>query len=102
MTRFSRIGILEPDSNLVERCMRPVAVGRKAWLYAGLLPFNWKPPVAFETLSARQELRRFVDDPRAIGLREVRDIGPGRWNIRCDARLPEHLESPQRDAAPKP
>ena len=35
LTRFSRIGILEPDSNLVERCMRPVAVGRKAWLYAG-------------------------------------------------------------------
>ena len=35
LTRFSRIGILEPDSNLVERCMRPVAGGRKAWLYAG-------------------------------------------------------------------
>ncbi len=35
LNRFSRVGILEPDSNLVERCMRPVAVGRKAWLYAG-------------------------------------------------------------------
>ena len=57
---------------------------------------------AFETLSARHKLRRFVDDPRAIGLWEVRDIGPGQWNIRCDARLPEHLESPQRDSTPRP
>jgi len=35
LMRFTRVGILEADSNLVERCMRPVAVGRKAWLFAG-------------------------------------------------------------------
>ena len=35
LVRFSRTGILAIDSNLVERGMRPIAVGRKAWLYAG-------------------------------------------------------------------
>lgn len=35
LLRFTRVGMLEADSNLVERCMRPVAVGRKAWLFAG-------------------------------------------------------------------
>ncbi len=33
--RFSRVGILEADSNLVERGMRTIALGRKNWLYAG-------------------------------------------------------------------
>ncbi len=56
----------------------------------------------FETLSARHKLKRFVDDPRAVGLWEVRDIGPGQWNIRCDARLPEHLELLKRDSANSP
>ena len=35
LRRFSRVGILEADSNLVERGMRTIALGRKNWLYAG-------------------------------------------------------------------
>lgn len=35
LTRFTRVGMLETDTNLVERCMRPIAVGRKAWLFVG-------------------------------------------------------------------
>jgi hypothetical protein len=35
LTRFTRVGILEADTNLVERGMRTVAVGRKNWLYVG-------------------------------------------------------------------
>lgn len=35
LMRFTRVGILEADTNLVERCMRPVAVGRKAYLSVG-------------------------------------------------------------------
>jgi len=34
LLRFTDDGILAPDSNLVERSIRPVAVGRKAWLFA--------------------------------------------------------------------
>ena len=35
LLRFTDEGILAPDSNLIERAIRPVAVGRKAWLFAG-------------------------------------------------------------------
>ena len=35
LVRFTSHGILAPDSNLVERGMRPIAVARKNWLYAG-------------------------------------------------------------------
>jgi len=34
LLRFTDDGILAPDSNLVERTIRPIAVGRKAWLFA--------------------------------------------------------------------
>ncbi len=33
LTRFTSNGILAADTNLVERTLRPVAVGRKAWLF---------------------------------------------------------------------
>ena len=33
LTRFTENGILAPDSNLVERTIRPIANGRKAWLF---------------------------------------------------------------------
>ncbi len=33
LNRFTENGILAPDTNLVERTLRPVAVGRKAWLF---------------------------------------------------------------------
>lgn len=35
LLRFTDEEILAPDSNLIERAIRPVAVGRKAWLFAG-------------------------------------------------------------------
>jgi hypothetical protein len=31
--RFTDDGILAPDSNIIERAIRTVAVGRKAWLF---------------------------------------------------------------------
>ena len=35
LTRFLEDGRLEPDTNTVERTMRPVALGRRNYLYAG-------------------------------------------------------------------
>ena len=43
---------------------------------------------AFELLSARRELPRFVDDPRAVGQWRIRVTANAQWNLRCDARLP--------------
>jgi transposase len=35
LTYFTKNGMLNPDNNPVERSIRPVAVGRKNWLFAG-------------------------------------------------------------------
>ncbi|MGH7948171.1 MAG: IS66 family transposase [Candidatus Binataceae bacterium] len=35
LTRYPQAGILEIDNNLCERAMRPIAIGRKNWLFAG-------------------------------------------------------------------
>jgi len=35
LTRYAENGILMPDNNLLERQMRPIAMGRKAYLFAG-------------------------------------------------------------------
>ncbi len=34
LTRYAENGILMPDNNLLERQMRPIAMGRKAYLFA--------------------------------------------------------------------
>ena len=33
--RYTECGILEPDNNAVERAIRPIALGRNNWLFAG-------------------------------------------------------------------
>jgi len=53
---------------------------------------------AFETLSARHQEARFVDDPRAVGDWHIHDTAPGQWNIHCDARLPPSLPVPSPPA----
>ena len=35
LCRYTEEGYLEPDNNYAERCLRPVAVGRKAFLTVG-------------------------------------------------------------------
>jgi transposase len=50
LTRFTENGILAPDSNLVERTIRPIAVGRKAWLFAGSQRGGQAAAVAFSLI----------------------------------------------------
>lgn len=50
LSRFTDNGILAPDSNLVERTIRPVAVGRKAWLFAGSIRGGEAAAVAFSLI----------------------------------------------------
>jgi hypothetical protein len=35
LCRYTEAGYLEPDNNYAEQCLRPVAVGRKAFLFVG-------------------------------------------------------------------
>ena len=52
---------------------------------------------SFEMLNNRRRLRRFADDPRAIGEWGVRQLGPTQWNVYCDARLPPQRASTESD-----
>ncbi|KAF7964066.1 hypothetical protein AWV80_02640 [Cupriavidus sp. UYMU48A] len=33
--RYTESGILEPDNNRLERAIRPIALGRAGWMFAG-------------------------------------------------------------------
>ncbi len=35
LVRYTEDGILMPDNNLIESAIRPVAVGRRSWLFLG-------------------------------------------------------------------
>ena len=48
--RFTENGILAADTNLVERGMRPIAVGRKAWLFAGPVRGGEAAAIAFSLI----------------------------------------------------
>ncbi len=50
LVRFTENGILAPDTNLVERGMRPIAVGRKAWLFAGSVRGGEAVAIAFSLI----------------------------------------------------
>ena len=49
---FTDEGILAPDSNLIERAIRPVAVGRKAWLFAGSERADDAAAIAFSLIES--------------------------------------------------
>jgi len=50
LNRFTDNGILAPDTNLVERTLRPIAVGRKAWLFAGSMRGGNAAAIAFSLI----------------------------------------------------
>lgn len=52
LMRFTTDGNVAPDSNLVERTIRPVAVGRKAWLFAASERGGHAAAVAFSLIES--------------------------------------------------
>ncbi|MDB5923299.1 MAG: putative transposase [Betaproteobacteria bacterium] len=48
--RFTENGSLAPDTNLVERTLRPIAIGRKAWLFAGSMRGGHAAAIAFSLI----------------------------------------------------
>ena len=50
LNRFTESGILAPDTNLVERTLRPIVAGRKAWLFAGSVRGGTAAAVAFSLI----------------------------------------------------
>lgn len=52
LSRFTENGILAPDSNLVERAIRPVANGRKAWLFTASVRGGRAAAAAFSLIES--------------------------------------------------
>ena len=69
LTRYVNDGRLEPDNNPVERAIRPLALGRKNWLFAGS-DTGGQRAAAVASLIATARLNGL--DPEAY-LREVLD-----------------------------
>jgi transposase len=84
---YLRDGRFEIDNNLCENAIRPVAVGRKRWLFLGHPEAGWRSAVIYSILiSCRRrginpqdyltDVLRRLPSMRAL---EVIDLVPGRW-----------------------
>jgi len=52
LLRFTTHGMLAPDSNLVERTIRPIATGRKAWMFVASARGGAAAAVAFSLIES--------------------------------------------------
>lgn len=87
LTRYIESGILDIDNNACERAMRPVALGRKNWLFAGSDRGGRAAAIAFSLIQScklhgvepfaylADVLRRLPDHP----INRVAELLPFRW-----------------------
>ena len=87
LTRFADDGHLPPDNNHLENRMRPIALGRSNWLFAGSLRAGQR---AAAVMSLIQSAKLNVHDPYAYLVdvltrvptqrtRDIEDLLPHRW-----------------------
>ena len=88
LTRFVDNGQLPVDNNWVENQMRPVALGRKNWLFAGSLRAGER---AAAVMSLIQSAKLNGHDPHAY-LKDVMDKLPTWPNSRIDELLPHRWQ----------
>ncbi len=86
LTGFLADGQVPIDNNWVENQIRPVALGRKNWLFAGSLRAGQR---AAAVMSLIQSAKLNGHDPHAY-LKDVMDKLPTWPNSRIDELLPQH------------
>ena len=84
LTQFLRDGQLPIDNNWVENQIRPIAIGRNNWLFAGSLRGGQR---AAAVMSLIQSAKLSGHDPHAY-LRDVLTKLPTHMNSRIDELLP--------------
>jgi hypothetical protein len=94
LSRFLDDPLLPIDNNHIENLIRPVALGRKNWLFAGSLRAGQR---AAAVMSLIQSARMNGHDPH-VYLKDVLTRLPTHRNSRIDELLP-HLWRPQPAAA---
>src|SRR5574343_146473 len=90
LTRLLQDGRIPIDNNWLENQMRPIALGRKNWLFAGSLRAGER---AGAIMSLIQSAKLNGHDPYAY-LKDVMDRLPTWPNSRIDELLPHHWQSP--------
>jgi transposase len=90
LTRLLQDGRIPIDNNWIENQMRPIALGRKNWLFAGSLRAGER---AGAIMSLIQSAKLNGHDPYAY-LKDVMDRLPTWPNSRIDELLPHHWQSP--------
>lgn len=86
LTRYLSDGALPPDNNWIENRIRPVALGRANWLFAGSLRSGER---AAAVMSLIQSARLNAHDPYAY-LKDVFERLPTQPNSRIGELLPHH------------
>jgi hypothetical protein len=89
LTRFLEDGQLPVDNNWIENQIRPIAIGRNNWLFAGSLRAGQRAAVV---MSLIQSAKLNGHDPHAY-LKDVLTRLPTHMNSRIDELLP-HRWSP--------
>jgi transposase len=84
LTRFLKDGALPIDNNWIENRIRPIAIGRSNWLFAGSLRSGQRAAAA---MSLIQSARMNGHDPYAY-LRDVLERLPTQPNSRIEELLP--------------
>jgi transposase len=84
LIRYAKTGHLPIDNNVIENCIRPIAIGRKNWLFAGSERAG-KRAAAIQSLLGTAKLNGL--DP-AAWLKDTLEILPTWPNSRIDELLP--------------
>jgi len=90
LIRFESDGALPPDNNHIENRIRPVAVGRSNWLFAGSLRSGQR---AAAVMSLIQSAKLNGHDPFAY-LKDVLDRLPTQPATRIEKLLPHRWTAP--------
>lgn len=99
---FLRDGRVPVDNNACERAIRPIAVGRRNWLFAGSMRGGRAAAVAYTLIESCKQLGidpidYIADALRRVGaqpIEELEELVPANWEPRAEAADEKPLHAP--------